>query len=212
MASFVGIYIATRHPLLGEAIARALGDVPEVRILGTTSRAQTLLGELQRLGPTITLLDIDLADCDPLRLLRRITRWSPPRTLALGDSAEGHVIYDVLAAGAAGYLHKPVLDQPELRNAVAASLRNEIALGPLLLATLVQEMREREARLHHGLSPREQQVLALSAAGHSSLEIAAAMHLSVATVKTYKHRVYEKLGVNTAAAAAAAALRAGLID
>jgi two-component system, NarL family, nitrate/nitrite response regulator NarL len=65
----------------------------------------------------------------------------------------------------------------------------------------------------HGplLSPREHEVLRRVAGGESTPAIAAAMHLSMSTVKTHLRHAYDKLEVSDRAAAVAAAMRRGLI-
>ena len=62
--------------------------------------------------------------------------------------------------------------------------------------------RGRQSRPHHGLSAREEEVLALIALGMSNGEIGNELFLSVDTVKTYVRRLYAKLGVKNRAQAA----------
>lgn len=62
--------------------------------------------------------------------------------------------------------------------------------------------RGRQSRGEHGLSAREQEVLALIALGKSNSEIGHELFLSIDTVKTYVRRLYAKLGVNNRARAA----------
>jgi two-component system, NarL family, nitrate/nitrite response regulator NarL len=61
------------------------------------------------------------------------------------------------------------------------------------------------------LSARELQVLELAASSRTGAEIATAMHLSAATVRTYMNRMYEKLGQGNRAGAVAYGIRHGLI-
>jgi two-component system nitrate/nitrite response regulator NarL len=62
------------------------------------------------------------------------------------------------------------------------------------------------------LTPREDEVLRLTANGMSAPDIARQLHLGATTVKTHLQRVYEKLGVSDRAAAVAEAMRRGILD
>jgi PAS domain S-box-containing protein len=74
-------------------------------------------------------------------------------------------------------------------------------------------MGRRRAELGPGrLTPRELEVLWLAAEGRRGPEIAAALVVSPATVKTHFENIYAKLGVRDRAGAVALALRAGIID
>ena len=61
------------------------------------------------------------------------------------------------------------------------------------------------------LTPREREVLILTADGHSSVEVAKELYVSMSTVKTHLRAIYEKLEVTDRAAAVAEAMRRGLI-
>jgi two-component system nitrate/nitrite response regulator NarL len=62
------------------------------------------------------------------------------------------------------------------------------------------------------LSPRERDILLLTAEGRSAPDVARRLGLSVAMVKTAMLGSYEKLGVSNRAAAVAVALETGLLD
>jgi two-component system, NarL family, nitrate/nitrite response regulator NarL len=62
------------------------------------------------------------------------------------------------------------------------------------------------------LSPREREILTLTAHGQSAAAIAQQLYLSEATVKTHLQRSYKKLDVSDRAAAVAAAMRMGLLE
>ncbi|MGN6184182.1 MAG: helix-turn-helix domain-containing protein [Thermoanaerobaculia bacterium] len=69
-----------------------------------------------------------------------------------------------------------------------------------------------EAKIREiGLTPREQEILALIAAGHSNREIAEKLFVSENTVKTHSSRVFEKLGVNRRVQAVQKGRELGLI-
>jgi two-component system nitrate/nitrite response regulator NarL len=106
-----------------------------------------------------------------------------------------------LAAGAMAYLSKEA-DRDTIADAVAAAARGE------RMQSDVDEPRfERPL-----LSPRELEVLRLTAGGSSAPAIGRQLHLSPETVKTHLKNVYEKLGVSDRAAAVAEGMRRGLVE
>src|SRR5690348_4799685 len=115
-------------------------------------------------------------------------------------------IYRALTAGARGYLSKET-DRAEICDAITAALE----------ATLV--VRLSTAMDGHGtygrsrptFTPREAQVVALTAEGLSAPQIATALGIGTTTVKTHLERVYGKLDVTDRAAMVATAIRLGLL-
>jgi two-component system nitrate/nitrite response regulator NarL len=77
---------------------------------------------------------------------------------------------------------------------------------------LVSEIRLRRQSDAPVLTPREQEILRMIAAGQSLPEIAKELYLGLTTVKTHVQHLYEKLGVSDRAAAVASAMRRGLIE
>jgi DNA-binding NarL/FixJ family response regulator len=116
-------------------------------------------------------------------------------------------IFRALAAGAVGYLLKDV-GGADLAAAIRAAARGESVLTPSVAARVVGRMR---APAEEALSARELDVLGLAAEGAANREIARALHISEATVKTHLLRVYAKLGVNDRTAAVTAALAKGIL-
>jgi two-component system nitrate/nitrite response regulator NarL len=106
-----------------------------------------------------------------------------------------------LAAGAMAYLSKEV-NRDAICDAVAAAAR-----GDRLQVDVAEPVWERPL-----LSPRELEVLRLTAGGQSAPSIGRELHLSPETVKTHLKNVYEKLGVSDRAAAVAEGMRRGLVE
>jgi DNA-binding NarL/FixJ family response regulator len=102
-----------------------------------------------------------------------------------------------LRAGAQGYLVKSA-GLPAVRDALAALTRGERYVSPAMAQVLIEESLGGARATVDGLSDRELQVLGLLAAGRELGEIASELHLSVKTVGTYRERLKNKLGVETA--------------
>jgi two-component system, NarL family, nitrate/nitrite response regulator NarL len=113
-----------------------------------------------------------------------------------------------LSAGAAAYMGKDTAAADALR-AVAAG---EVVLTPRAMTSLGREIRLRQRSDRPWLTRRERQILVLVAEDSTTPQIAAALHLSVATVKSHMRGAYQKLGVSDRASAVAVAMRLGLIE
>jgi two-component system nitrate/nitrite response regulator NarL len=135
----------------------------------------------------------------------------PTRILVLSAYLEDDVVYETLAAGAAGYLSKE-MDREQFMEAVATAARGDVIVAPAVQTGLARELRRRDSLTRPRLSARELEILTLAAEGKASPEIAAALHLSAATVKTHLQRIYDQLGVSDRTSAVVVALRRGLLD
>jgi two-component system nitrate/nitrite response regulator NarL len=203
----IRVYLADDQPLFVHGVARAVREREDFELVGaTTSEAQAVL-DLRRLEPDVAVIEVRGA-----RQILEVARRNglATRIVVLTADLESGLVYETLAAGAAGYLSKES-DREAVLDAVAAAARGEVVLSPSVQTGLVRELRRREAHAP-ALTEREREVLALAAEGVTTPEIAARLELSAATVKTHLHKAYEKLGVTDRAAAVALALRRGLLD
>jgi two-component system nitrate/nitrite response regulator NarL len=116
-----------------------------------------------------------------------------------------------LGEGAAGFLTKATSPE-QLREAIITVAAGGVFLAREIQGAVALEIRMRVSDDRPVLSPREREVLRRIADGESVPTIAAALHLSLSTVKTHAHHLYEKLEVSDRAAAVAVAMRRGLLD
>ncbi len=129
------------------------------------------------------------------------------------DCSQDNVLM-AMKAGAIGFLRKDTLTTDGLAAAVQAAASGAGVVTPELLGSLV---RNAEPNGHNGrarqatLTDREQQVLALIAAGHPTREVAQQLCYSERTVKNVLHDVVTKLNARSRSQAVAFAVREGLI-
>ena len=181
------------------ALARA-GVVATVRPLGVDVVAET---HAAREGLRVAQMDAcDLAivgapaDLDVVDAARRFrTLRRPPTVVTLVPPARQDLVPYLLALGVEGVALRtgPVED---LAHAVDAAVKGVVHVAPGLAGALAGSVRLSVAGGDDaGLSAREREVLAFLAEGRSNRDIAAAMTVSLATVKTHLHHLYAKLGV-----------------
>ena len=160
----------------------------------------------------MALLDYKLPELDGVAVTHAVVREQlPVRVLLVSAFIDSGVVYKALETGAAGFISKEARRE-QIVDAVLACSRGENVVPPDVAAGLVSEIRLRKNDDAPALTPREQEILHLIAAGKSLPEIAKELYLGLTTVKTHVQHLYEKLGVSDRAAAVATAMRRGLIE
>ncbi len=193
----VTVAVVDDHPLYRDGLVQALGHRPEIAVVSECGDARSALLEIVALDPAVSLVDLRLPDLTGLELLRRIKQSGSSTRVVLmsasGDSGQA------FAAGAYGYASKAV-SRDEICAVVAAVSRGEkrVAPGPVCGGL--------------ALTPREGEVLALTAEGCSARQIGRRLYVSETTVKSHLKNMYAKLEVSDRAAAVAVGVRRGLIE
>jgi DNA-binding NarL/FixJ family response regulator len=146
-------------------------------------------------------MDLNMPRCDGVEATRRI-RASHPQTqvVVLTTYSDDDSIIGALQAGALGYLTKDAT-RAEIGRAVLAAAAGQAVLDPEVQQRLLSAAVRAPAAAPAGpatadddLTPREAEVLRLIAAGKSNREIARALFVSEATVKTHVNRIFAKTG------------------
>lgn len=187
-----------------DGLAMVLGAEPDITVVATAAGDRDLLDACRRERPDAVVFELDASAWDPLGLagsLRRMMRAS--RLVATTARADR-----VLAGQAARAGVWAVVPRDRGVAGILEALRSGERLPPV--ASLPTN--ETRAGAPPKLTPRERQVLALVAAGHTGREIAAALGISAKTVENHKQRAFAKLGVQNQAHAVAVAMRIGLLD
>jgi two-component system nitrate/nitrite response regulator NarL len=211
-AGSVKVFVADDHPLVREGLLRAVGDQPELEVVGSASNGREALDGIRQLGPDVALLDVKMPELDGIAVVRAVAREAlPTRVVFLSAYVDSAVAYRALAEGAAGFLSKKASAQ-EVCDAIVAASRGETVLSPEVQSGIAGEIRLRAAPERLSLSARENEVLVLIADGLSAPDIGKRLHLSPATIKGHLHSLYKKLGVSERAAAVAEAMRRGLLE
>jgi two-component system nitrate/nitrite response regulator NarL len=204
------VLVADDHPVFLDAVARIIESAPELELVGRSSDGRSAMEEIRRLEPDIAVVDINMPLMDGLELLRTIEREQLGTLgLILTGSGEDEHIYRAIAEGARGVVSKTD-PSASVIEAILTVGRGETFVSPTFHAALAGQVRLHARSDALVLSEREVEVIRLTAAGCSAAEIGDALHLAVPTIRTHLANIYEKLGVSSAPAAVAEALRRGL--
>jgi two-component system, NarL family, nitrate/nitrite response regulator NarL len=208
----VRVYVADDHPLFLGGLVREVKQRPDFELVGQAADGRQALADIASLQPDVAILDMRIPGLSGLEVVAAAKRDAiETRIVLLSAHVNSDVVYRAIADGAAGYLSKES-DRDTILDAVAAVARGEVILAPEVHTGLAGEIRRREVVERPVLTPREKEVLVLTAEGLSAPEIAGRLQLGAATVRSHLQNLYEKLGVSDRAAAVAAAMRRGLME
>jgi two-component system nitrate/nitrite response regulator NarL len=209
----VTVLVADDHPLFREGIARAVRERPDLELVAEAGDGRSALASIRELSPAVAVVDVRLPELDGVKIAGAVTRDGlPTRVFVLSAFTEPQLVYEAMAAGAAGYFSKDA-DREAVLDAVAAVARGESRVEPRLQSALFGELRERARDDRRPLlTPREHEILRLMAEGLSAPAIGRRLYLATATVKSHQAHIYAKLEVSDRAAAVAEAMRRGLLE
>jgi DNA-binding NarL/FixJ family response regulator len=190
-----------------EALVRAgfmilVDSAPGLSVVGQASDGVQAVRQARALKPDVVLMDIRMPVMGGLEATKLILDGDqdpPPRILVVTTFDEDEHVFEALRSGASGFVLKDTPPE-KLLDAITIVAAGEALLAPAITRRLIAEFarRPRAAAPSAGdvlapLTEREREVLQQVAAGGSNAEVAAALHLSVATVKTHISRLLSKL-------------------
>lgn len=183
--------------LLTEVLATA-GDC---HCAGVFADGASAIAGLPALAPDVILMDINLPDASGVECVAHIVQQLPrTEILMLTVYQDPATIFQALAAGAHGYLVKPVMPA-KLLEAIREIRAGGAPMSPSIAREVIDFFRRSPGpptpAEDTGLGPREQQVLHFLVDGLAYKEIAAELGITVSTVATYVRRIYEKLHVRS---------------
>lgn len=208
MTDPVRVLLVDDHPVVRAGLRALLAASPDVDVVGEAVSGEDALCVVEDVCPDLVLMDLQMGEqMDGVTATRALLAMpGPPTVLILTTYDTDSDILRAVEAGAAGYLLK---DAPpdELVEAVVAAARGETVLAPAVAQRLMTRLRNPLPEL----SSRELEVLEQVAAGLSNREIARALFIGEATVKSHLVHAFDKLGADSRTAAVASARSAGLI-
>lgn len=214
MTESIRVLIADDHLIVREGLRLILETADGVELVGEAANGAEALRLAQELHPNVVLMDLQMPVMDGLTAIERLRAEQPEIALViLTTYNEDDLMRRGLRAGARGYLLKDT-DRATLLDTLRAAARGETLLKPEILARLLssdESARANTARDGIELTEREHQVLQAVARGERSKEIAAQLNITERTVKAHLASIYNKLGVDSRAAAIAVAGQRGLL-
>jgi DNA-binding NarL/FixJ family response regulator len=192
----IRVLIADDQAMVRTGFGMIIGAQPDMEVVGEASDGVEAVAAARRLRPDVALLDIRMPKMDGLEALRLLAGpgvADPIKVVVVTTFDLDEYVHQALRNGAAGFLLKdsgPAL----LIEAVRAADSGDALISPSITVRLLEHLSPpAPAADDGGLSPRELDVVKLTARGMTNAEIAADLFISIGTVKTHLGSVQTKL-------------------
>ena len=217
----IRVVIADDVPIFREMVVEAVEGEDDIKVVGQAANGRDAVALCQSQKPDIIILDVQMPLMDGVEATRAVVASCPAtRVVILTAYEDDHLIFQLVQAGATGYLLK---DTPidEVIRAIRVAHSGESLIQPRvaqkilrMFAAGVSAPVERNPRqdLIARLTSREREVLAEIGRGRNNKELAEMFQIGGTTVKTHVARVMQKLEVRDRVELVLLAVQAGLVE
>lgn len=203
------VLIADDHDLVREGICKLLELYEEIEVVAEAGDGLETVNKVREKMPDLVLLDLNMPRMDGITTIRKVKEISPQVKVLILTIHDGEeYIYEVIRAGAEGYIQKDIKPD-ELKDSIERVIKGE-KVFPRSIERQVTETAVQQREIEE-LSAREYEVLELLAQGMSNRNIAEALFISEKTVKNHVSNILKKLSVNDRTQAVIVALKLGLV-
>ena len=218
-AAAYSVLIADDQALVRAGFRMILDAEPDMDVVGEASSGAEAITEVERLRPDIVLMDVRMPEMDGIEAARQLLARDGVTTkvVMLTTFDMDEYVYEAMRAGASGFLLKDVPPE-QLAAGIRAVASGDALLAPSITKRVIEEFISRPPQGAQAAPPeleeltdREREVLEQIARGLSNAEIAAALFVSDATVKTHVGRILTKLGLRDRVQAVVFAYESGLV-
>jgi DNA-binding NarL/FixJ family response regulator len=235
MSADIRVLIADDQKVVREGLVSLIGLLPGITVVGAATDGDDAVRLALELEPDVVLMDLNMPRCNGVEATERLRRLRPDaRVVVLTTYSDDAWVFSALQAGARGFLTKDA-GADEILRAITDVAAGHAQLDPAVQRRLLEALSGGDrlsgdlpgtgrapagpgtaaepgagAEPPEGLTPREAEVLAHIAAGESNAEIAAALFVSEATVKTHINHIFSKTSLRDRAQLVGYAFRHGL--
>lgn len=214
----IRVVVADDQALVRSGLRALLANSDDLQVVGEAVDGRDAVAVVTRTRPDVVLMDVRMPGVDGIAATRRITadlELSGVAIIMLTTFDEDDQIFAAIRAGASGYLLKDA-EPDDLREAIRVVAAGDALLSASVTRKVIEGIVSGPAgiadrgRLNE-LTGREREVLAGVGRGLSNDEIAAEIHISPATARTYVSRMLTKLGARDRAQLVVIAYETGLV-
>lgn len=215
------------HDVVRTGLKTFLQTQTGLEVIGEANSGDMAVELVCELSPDLVVMDISMEGLDGMEATRRIKSACPEcKVLALTVHSDKQFFFEMLAAGADGYVTKQVAAD-ELVDAIRAVAAGHVYLQPALATWLIEDYRRLadqkplrpqetegipKGKGLNGLSKREIEVLEAVAEGYTNMEIGEKLGISHKTVARHRERIMRKLDIHSCVELVKFAIQSGLID
>ncbi len=233
-AAPVRVLIADDQKIVREGLVSLLSLLPGIDVVGAAADGDDAVRQALALRPDVVLMDLNMPRCNGVEATEQLRDRQPgTRVVVLTTYADDDWVFAALQAGARGFLTKDA-GAEEIHRAIATVASGDAQLDPSVQRRLLDALASGQRLAVAGqpaspgsatsstgaatpgappgeLTPREAEVLRHIAAGLSNTEIAAALFVSEATVKTHINHIFTKTSLRDRAQLVRYAYQHGLV-
>ncbi len=218
----IRLMLVDDHEVVRTGLKSYLETQPGLKVIGEADSGEAALLLAPDICPDVIVMDITMPKMDGLVATRRLMETCPQiKILALTVHEDKQYLFEMLAAGASGYVTKQAAAE-ELVEAIRTVANGGVYLQPTLARWLLEDYRrllvnesqgdaEGGENLLETLSNRERQVLELVAEGLTGPQIGERLGISHRTVARHRERIMAKLNLHSSTELVKFAIRTGLI-
>jgi DNA-binding NarL/FixJ family response regulator len=217
VTSRIKVFIADDHALLRDGLRAVLERHPGLEVVGEAGDGREAVKRIEETLPDVVIMDIAMPGLNGLEATRQLRKILPrTKILVLSMYDDQDSIYDLLRAGASGYMLKGS-NAADLVTAIESVAKGGTFLNPIVAGRVVEGYvgRGEESRGAPGgettLTAREREVLQLVAEGHGNAKIAAKLGISPKTVETHRANIAAKLDIRDVPGLVKYAIKKGLV-
>jgi DNA-binding NarL/FixJ family response regulator len=206
------VFVVDPHSIYRRGLAASLELLDGVGAVAHAGSIREAWSHEELLSADVVLVDVAVEG--GMDFVSAAAETTPAKVVVCTSPVTEEVVMASVQAGAVGVISKDTLNPEALGAAVKAAASGTGVIAPDLLASLLRSIGADGLDGPHAparLNEREQQVLALIAAGHPTREVAEQLCYSERTVKNILHDVVTKLNARSRSQAVAFAVREGLI-
>jgi len=192
----IGVVLADDQPLVRAGLRVLIADTPDLSVVGEAGTGVEAVAVVRERRPDVVLMDIRMPQLDGIEATRQLA--ADTKVLILTTFDDDEYVYAALRAGASGFLVKDMaLD--DILAAVRVVAAGDALIAPSVTRRLIETFARTPrpapvpARGCEVITERESEVLTLVGRGLTNTEIAARLHISVATAKVHVSRLLTKL-------------------
>lgn len=211
----ISIVLADDHPVVREGLRRVFAAATDLNLVGEAADGLETVRLVESLQPDVLVLDVQMPSLGGLDILSIVQqRSAKTRVVMFSMFAGNDFVLQAFRNGALAYVVKGC-DPAHVITAIRKVVAGERFLGPALVDRAVAAYQDKaEASSpdpHDLLTPREREVIQLTAEGGTGPNIAARLNISARTVEMHRANAMRKLGLKTSADLIRYALRRGMI-
>ena len=224
----IRLMLVDDHDIVRTGLKSFLETQEGLLVVAEASSGQEAIDKAKETQPDVIVMDITMPEMDGLEATRRLKELDENLfVLALTVHEDKQYLFEMLSAGASGYITKQVAAE-ELVTAIRCVALGNVYLQPALASWLLDDYRRllsqtppNERRFGNQdeaergldvLSKRELEVLEAVAEGYTNNQIGEQLGISPKTVARHRERIMHKLNLHSSTELVKFAIRTGLID